>query len=139
MAALVVERAQSADAQFYHCHHRRHVAVPRVRLATGQLGHAAAQHWFRGCNLVKDYVEPGGGGERLHCDSRKSHRTWFSAAASATGLGHGRLIAWISKLAEAQHHVWPESVRYGGWSGFAEVRFQWTFPVEVSPHDGSTL
>lgn len=31
-------------------------------------------------------------------------------------------------------HVWPESI-YGSYASVAKYRFNWTFPITISPHD----
>ena len=35
-------------------------------------------------------------------------------------------------------HVWPESL-YGSHAGAAKYRFNWTFPISISPHDHNTV
>jgi photosystem II stability/assembly factor-like uncharacterized protein len=38
----------------------------------------------------------------------------------------------------ATAHVWPES-SYGSHAGAAKYRFNWTFPIAISPHDHNTV
>jgi photosystem II stability/assembly factor-like uncharacterized protein len=35
-------------------------------------------------------------------------------------------------------HVWPESI-YGSHAGAVKYRFNWTFPIQISPHDHNTV
>ena len=35
-------------------------------------------------------------------------------------------------------HVWPESI-YGSHAAVAKYRFNWTFPIHISPHDHNTV
>jgi photosystem II stability/assembly factor-like uncharacterized protein len=35
-------------------------------------------------------------------------------------------------------HVWPESI-YGSQAGIVKYRFNWTFPIAISPHDHNTV
>ena len=63
---LLVEPAQPADGAVLSRHHRRSGALPRLWLATGQLGDAAAQHRLRGCHLVEGLRRARWRRERLH-------------------------------------------------------------------------
>ena len=72
--------------------------------------------------------------------SAASRRTSSSAAASAPGSGHGRLIAWNPETGQKRNvTVWPEVYGMGGGAEALKYRFQWTFPIEFSPHDADTL
>ncbi len=35
-------------------------------------------------------------------------------------------------------HIWPESI-YGSHAGVAKYRFNWTFPIHISPHDHNVV
>src|SRR5690606_23629914 len=55
-----------------------------------------------------------------------------------TGPGDGRLLAWNPQTRQIRNvTVWPESRGYGAFR--QKYRFQWTFPIEISPHDPETV
>jgi photosystem II stability/assembly factor-like uncharacterized protein len=94
---------------------------------------------FEGAISWKDYVEPGGGESGYIAISRKPPHMVFGGGIG-TGLGHGRLIAWNPATGQKRNvTVWPEVVGMGGGADSLKYRFQWTFPVELSPHDDDTL
>jgi photosystem II stability/assembly factor-like uncharacterized protein len=94
---------------------------------------------FEGAISWKDYVEPGGGESGYIAISKKPPHLVFGGGIG-TGLGHGRLIAWNPETGQKRNiTVWPEVFGMGAGADSLKYRFQWTFPVEVSPHDGSTL
>ncbi|HLZ31052.1 MAG TPA: glycosyl hydrolase [Chloroflexota bacterium] len=87
----------------------------------------------------KDYVEPGGGESGYIAISRKAPHLVFGGGIG-TGLGHGRLIAWNPETGQKRNvTVWPEVFGMGGGADSLKYRFQWTFPVELSPHDDNVL
>jgi photosystem II stability/assembly factor-like uncharacterized protein len=94
---------------------------------------------FEGAISWKDYVEPGGGESGYIAISRKPPQLVFGGGIG-TGPGHGRLIAWNPTTGQKRNvTVWPEVFGMGAGAESLQYRFQWTFPVEVSPHDDSTL
>ncbi|MGI9148353.1 MAG: VPS10 domain-containing protein [Chloroflexota bacterium] len=94
---------------------------------------------FEGAISWKDYVEPGGGESGYIAISRKPPHMVFGGGIG-TGLGHGRLIAWHPETGQKRNiTVWPEVLGMGGGADSLKYRFQWTFPVELSPHDEDTL
>ncbi|HEY1391161.1 MAG TPA: hypothetical protein VGF38_21675 [Ktedonobacterales bacterium] len=97
---------------------------------------------FEGAITWKDYIEPGGGESGYIAIGRKPPYTVFGGGIG-TGSGHGRLIAWNPDTGQKRNvTVWPEvhsaSVAGVGASTL-KYRFQWTFPVEVSPHGPDAL
>ncbi|MGZ3715554.1 MAG: glycosyl hydrolase, partial [Ktedonobacterales bacterium] len=60
-----------------------------------------------------------------------------------TGPGHGRLLAWNPDTGQKRNvTVWPEVLSAtvaGVGARDMKYRFQWTFPVEMSPHDPDVL
>ncbi len=87
----------------------------------------------------KDYVEPGGGESGYIAVSPKPPHTVFGGGIG-TGLGHGRLIAWNPQTGQKRNvTVWPELQGFGAGADRLKYRFQWTFPVEFSPHDPDVL
>jgi photosystem II stability/assembly factor-like uncharacterized protein len=94
---------------------------------------------FEGAISWKDYVEPGGGESGYIAISKKPPHLVFGGGIG-TGLGHGRLIAWNPETGQKRNiTVWPEVLGMGGGADSLKYRFQWTFPVELSPHDDTTL
>ncbi len=97
---------------------------------------------FEGAITWKDYVEPGGGESGYIAIGRKPPYVVFGGGIG-TGPGHGRLIAWNPDTGQKRNvTVWPEvhSASVGGvGASTLKYRFQWTFPVEVSPHDPDVL
>src|SRR5918912_31216 len=94
---------------------------------------------FEGAISWKDYVEPGGGESGYIAISKKPPHTVFGGGIG-TGAGHGRLIAWNPETGQKRNvTVWPEVFGMGAGAESMKYRFQWTFPVETSPHDDVTL
>jgi photosystem II stability/assembly factor-like uncharacterized protein len=97
---------------------------------------------FEGAISWKDYVEPGGGESGYIAIGRKPPYTVFGGGIG-TGAGHGRLIAWNPDTGQKRNiTVWPEvqTVSVAGVGAHTlKHRFQWTFPIEVSPHDADAL
>ncbi len=97
---------------------------------------------FEGAISWKNYVEPGGGESGYIAIGRKPPYTVFGGGIG-TGPGHGRLIAWNPDTGQKRNvTVWPEvqSVSVAGvGADTLKYRFQWTFPIEVSPHDPDVL
>jgi len=94
---------------------------------------------FEGAISWKDYVEPGGGESGYIAIGKKPPHLVFGGGIG-TGLGHGRLIAWDPKTSQKRNvTVWPEVHGMGAGADTLKYRFQWTFPVELSPHDDNTL
>ncbi|CAN5512403.1 hypothetical protein BH23CHL2_BH23CHL2_14800 [soil metagenome] len=92
---------------------------------------------FEGAISWKDYVEPGGG-ESGYIAIRPVEPYTVFGGGIGTGAGDGRLLAWNPATRQARNvTAWPESV--GGDAENMKYRFQWTFPVEVSPHDPSVV
>jgi photosystem II stability/assembly factor-like uncharacterized protein len=94
---------------------------------------------FEGAISWKDHVEPGGGESGYIAIGRRPPHTVFGGGIG-TGPGHGRLIAWNPRTGQKRNvTVWPEVHGAGAGAGALKYRFQWTFPVEVSPHDPDAL
>ena len=96
------------------------------------VGHEGAITW-------SDYVEPGGGESGYIAVSPKAPHRVFGGGIG-TGLGHGRLIAWNPVSGHKRNvTVWPEVHGFGAGAEALKYRFQWTFPVEFSPHNSDVL
>ena len=87
----------------------------------------------------KNHVEPGGGESGYIAISRKPPYKVFGGGIG-TGNGHGRLIAWNPQTGQKRNvTLWPEVFGSGVGAEYHRNRFQWTFPVEFSPHDPDAL
>jgi photosystem II stability/assembly factor-like uncharacterized protein len=94
---------------------------------------------FEGAISWKDYVEPGGGESGYIAISPKPPHKVYGGGIG-TGLGHGRLLAWNPETRQARNvTVWPEMYGFGAGAIAMKYRFQWTFPVEFSPHDPDAI
>lgn len=94
---------------------------------------------FDGAISQKHYIEPGGGESGYIAISPKPPYKVYGGGIG-TGLGHGRLLAWNPETGQARNvTVWPEVHGFGAGADVMKYRFQWTFPVEFSPHDGDVL
>jgi photosystem II stability/assembly factor-like uncharacterized protein len=94
---------------------------------------------FEGAISWKDYIEPGGGESGYIAISKKPPHLVFGGGIG-TGLGHGRLIVWNPETGQKRNvTVWPEVLGMGAGAESMKYRFQWTFPIEFSPHDDSIL
>jgi photosystem II stability/assembly factor-like uncharacterized protein len=94
---------------------------------------------FEGAITWKDYVEPGGGESGYIAISKKPPHKVFGGGIG-TGAGHGRLICWNPETRQTRNvTVWPEVHGFGAGAESLKYRFQWTFPIEFSPHDPDTL
>jgi len=126
-------------AQFYHVttddHVPYHVYGPQQDNWAMRVPSAETE----GAISWKDYVEPGGGESGYIAISKRPPHLVFGGGIG-TGSGHGRLIAWNPETRQKRNiTVWPEVHGMGAGAESLKYRFQWTFPVEISPHDGSTL
>ena len=85
-------------------------------------------------------VEPGGG-ESGYIAVRPTTRTSSSAAAIGSGAGHGRLHR-ATTTAPGRSATSPSGPRSTAWARAPRTlkyRFQWTFPIVLSPHDPNVL
>ena len=92
---------------------------------------------FEGAIVWKDYVEPGGG-ESGHIAISPAPPYTVYGGGIGTGPGDGRLLAWNPETRQTRNvTVWPEI--FGVDRTLQKYRFQWTFPIEISPHDPKTV
>ncbi|HVB64042.1 MAG TPA: glycosyl hydrolase, partial [Nitrolancea sp.] len=86
-----------------------------------------------------DYVEPGGG-ESGHIAISPLPPQRVFGGGIGTGPGHGRLLGWNPDSSQKRNvTVWPEIHGFGSGAIEMKYRFQWTFPVEFSPHNPHVL
>jgi photosystem II stability/assembly factor-like uncharacterized protein len=94
---------------------------------------------FEGAISWKDYTEPGGGESGYIAISRKPPHKVYGGGIG-TGAGHGRLLAWNPETGQKRNvTVWPEVHGNGVGASLHKYRFQWTFPVQFSPHNPDAL
>jgi photosystem II stability/assembly factor-like uncharacterized protein len=94
---------------------------------------------FEGAISWKSHVEPGGGESGYIAISRKPPYKVFGGGIG-TGAGHGRLLAWNPETGHRRNiTVWPEVHGSGVGVEAHKYRFQWTYPIEFSPHDPDVL
>lgn len=126
-------------AQFYHVaadnqfpYHVYGSQQDNYAMRLPSIGNEGAITWI-------DYVEPGGGESGYIAISPKPPHRVFGGGIG-TGPGHGRLIAWNPETGQKRNvTVWPEVNGFGSGAIALKYRFQWTFPVEFSPHDPNIL
>jgi photosystem II stability/assembly factor-like uncharacterized protein len=87
----------------------------------------------------KNYYEPGGGESGyMKIQPEPPHKVF--GGGIGTGLGHGRLLSWDPEEEQRRNvTAWPETHGMGAGAVHLKYRFQWTFPVEFSPHDSNVM
>ncbi len=94
---------------------------------------------FYGAITQNDYVVPGGG-ESGHIAVKPTEPYTVFGGSVGSGLGHGRFRAWYPNTDQTRNiTVWPEFYGFTSPTSIHKYRFQWTFPVEISPHDPDKL
>lgn len=92
-----------------------------------------------GGTIPRDVWRSVGGGESGFAtpDTMDPNIVWSSASGS--GARGGIVVRWNRETGQYRHvEVWPMST--GGWpASGVRYRFQWTFPLLISPHDHNTL
>jgi photosystem II stability/assembly factor-like uncharacterized protein len=93
----------------------------------------------RGATIPRGAWQEVGGGESGFATPDPTDHNIVWSSASGSGARGGIMTRWNAQNGQyRQVEVWPEST--GGWPA-AELRyrFQWTFPVLISPHDNNTI
>ncbi len=81
-----------------------------------------------------DYVEPGGG-ESGYIAVKPTPPYTVYGGGTGTGPGDGRMLAWNPATRQARN-VSINQHLYSRWAtSWLKHRFQWTFPIEISPHN----
>ncbi|MBV9577926.1 MAG: glycosyl hydrolase [Chloroflexi bacterium] len=126
-------------AQFYHVIADEHVPYFVYGSQQDNWAMRMPSISFEGAISTKDYTEPGGGESGYIAISKQPPHMVFGGGIG-TGAGHGRLVAWNPETGQKRNvTVWPEVFGMGAGAESLKYRFQWTFPVETSPHDDQTL
>ncbi|MBV9282760.1 MAG: glycosyl hydrolase, partial [Chloroflexi bacterium] len=126
-------------AQFYHV--TTDTRVP-YRVYGSQQDNSALSlpsRSMRGAIGETEWWVPGGG-ESGYIAVRPDNPDVIFGGAIGSGFGNGLL--WRHDHATETNRnitVWPEVVGMGEGADALKYRFQWTFPVEISPHDPNVL
>src|SRR5882672_5229703 len=80
-----------------------------------------------------------GGGESGFATPDPADPNIVWSSASGSGAGGGIVVRYNEKLRQyRQVEVWPEAT-FGSPAKDVKYRFQWTFPLLISPHDHNTV
>ncbi len=94
---------------------------------------------FYGAITWNEYKVPGGG-ESGHIAVKPTAPHTVFGGSVGSGLGHGRFRAWNPETDQTRNiTVWPEFYGFASPTKIHKYRFQWTFPVEISPHNPDKL
>ena len=126
-------------AQFYHVttDNRHPYWVYGSQQDNTALGLASRS--ANGAITTQEWIQPGGGESGyIAIDPRDPNIVYGGAIGS--GLGHGRLVRYDgSTFEERLVTAWPEVMGMGRGAESVKYRFQWTFPIEFSPHNPEVL
>jgi len=94
---------------------------------------------INGAITLTEWYEPGGG-ESGYIAVKPDDPDIVVGGAIGSGEGNGRLIRYNHRTGEQRNiTVWPEELGMAEGAQDLKYRFQWTFPIEFSPHDPHTL
>ena len=80
-----------------------------------------------------------GGGESGFATPDPTNPDIIWSSASGSGAGGGIVVKYNEKIRQfRQLEVWPEAT-FGSSAKEVKYRFQWTFPLVISPHDHNTV
>jgi len=80
-----------------------------------------------------------GGGESGFATPDPSDPNIVWSSASGAGAGGGIVVRWDARSQQYREvEVWPETA-IGHPADSVRFRFQWTFPLLISPHDNNTI
>lgn len=80
-----------------------------------------------------------GGGESGFATPDPTDPDIIWSSASGSGAGGGIVVRYNEKIRQfRQVEVWPEAT-FGSPAKDVKYRFQWTFPLLISPHDHNTI
>ena len=94
---------------------------------------------FFGGGIPRGMWHSVGGGESGFATPDPEDPDIIWSSASGSGAGGGIVVRYNERTRQFRHvEVWPEST--GGWpAADLKYRFQWTFPLLISPHDHTTI
>jgi photosystem II stability/assembly factor-like uncharacterized protein len=94
---------------------------------------------FGGGRIPRGTWHSVGGGESGFATPDPEDPNIIWSSASGSGARGGIVVRYNERTGQFRHvEVWPEST--GGWPADSlKYRFQWTFPLLISPHDRNTV
>lgn len=94
---------------------------------------------FRGGSISRGMWHSVGGGESGFATPDPTDPNIVWSSASGSGARGGIVVRFNERTRQfRQIEVWPENT--GGWpAAELKYRFQWTFPLLISPHDNNTV
>ncbi len=126
-------------AQFYHVTTDNQVPYRLYGSQQDNWAISVPSIGFDGAITWRDWTGPGGGESGYIAVQPDPPHIIFGGAVG-NGPGPGKLIAYDARTG---HHrevaIWPEDHGFGEGAWKHKYRFQWTFPIEFSPHDSNTL
>ncbi len=88
---------------------------------------------------MTEWMEPGGG-ESGYIAVKPTDHNIIVGGGIGSGEGDGRLIRYDHRTGQHQNiTAWPVETGMGEGANEMRYRFQWTFPIQYSPHDPDTL
>jgi photosystem II stability/assembly factor-like uncharacterized protein len=126
-------------AQFYHVTTDNRVPYYLYGSQQDNTALAGPSSSQRGAITLSEWFQPGGG-ESGYIAVKPTDENIVFGGAIGSGAGNGRLIKYDRRTnASAVMTVWPEVQGMGRGAEDLKYRFQWTFPIVYSGHDGTTL
>ncbi len=93
----------------------------------------------RGAITQTEWYEPGGG-ESGYIAIQPDDSNIVYGGAIGSGAFNGRLFRYDHRTGQERNiTVWPEETGMGDGAISLKYRFQWTFPIVISPHDPNVL
>lgn len=93
----------------------------------------------RGAITASTWVEPGGG-ESGYLAVHPDDPEIVYGGAIGSGSGNGRMIRFDGHTDQERNiTVWPDTQFWADGADTLKHRFQWTFPIVISPHDHTIL
>ena len=137
-------RVQLPIAQMYHV--TADNAIPYNVIGNRQDGpsyrgpsNTRAEGYFATGMIPRGEWHALGGGESGFATADPTDPNIIWSSASGSGARGGIVVRYNERTRQFRHlEVWPEST--GGWPAEdLRYRFQWTFPLLISPHDNTTV
>ncbi len=132
-------RVQLPIAQMYHV--TADNSIPYYVMGNRQDGPSSRgpSNSLTGGSIPRGEWHSVGGGESGFATPDPSDPNIIWSSASGSGARGGIVVRYDERTGQfRQVEVWPENT--GGWpAGGLVYRFQWTFPLLISPHDNETI
>jgi photosystem II stability/assembly factor-like uncharacterized protein len=126
-------------AQFYHVTTDNHVPYRVYGSQQDNSALALPSMSIRGSITSSEWFVPGGG-ESGYIALKPDDENIIFGGAIGSGDGNGRLTRYDRRTEQVRNvTVWPVDQGMGEGAESLKYRFQWTFPIEFSPHDPDVL